>query len=113
MFDANLVIVAQICDELYRRQAKFRRILSQIDIEGQCQCPPFWIPSESIPGCTFSANLVIVAQICDDLLCRQAKFSRILSQNGQNDLGGQSQNLHFQYQLKVSHNARLVQVWWF
>ena len=37
----------------------------------------------------FDANLVIVAQISDELLCRQAKFPRILSQNDQNDLEGQ------------------------
>ena len=28
MFDANLVILAQICEELSRAQAKFARILS-------------------------------------------------------------------------------------
>ena len=46
--------------------------------------------AESIPGCMFGANLVILAQICDEL-CGQAKFPRILSQNGQNDLEGQGQ----------------------
>ena len=39
----------------------------------------------------FGANLVILAQIYDELLCGQAKFPRILSQNGQNDLEGQGQ----------------------
>ena len=28
------------------------------------------------------ANLVILAQMCDELSCGQAKFPRILSQNG-------------------------------
>ena len=39
----------------------------------------------------FCAILVILAQICDALSCEQAKFPRILSQSGQNDLeaGGQ------------------------
>ena len=56
----------------------------------------------------FCANLVILAQISDKLSCGQAKFSKILSQNGQNDLEG-----HFQYQPRVSQDACLVQIWWF
>ena len=93
-FGANLVILAQIPYKLSCGQAKFPRILSQKgqnNLEGQCQCPPFSIPAESNPGCMFGANLVILAQICDELLCGQDKFHRILSQNGQNDLEGQSQ----------------------
>ena len=39
----------------------------------------------------FGANLVILAQIYDELLCGQAKFPGILSQNSQNDLKGQGQ----------------------
>ena len=39
----------------------------------------------------FGANLVILAQTCDELSHRQAKFPRILSQNGPNDLEGQGQ----------------------
>ena len=31
-------------------------------------------------GCMFGANLVILAQICDELLCGQAKFPRTSSQ---------------------------------
>ena len=76
IFGVNLVILAQICDELSHRQAKFPRILSQNgqnDLEGQGQWPPFSIPAESIPGCMFGRNLVIPAQICDELSCRQAK----------------------------------------
>ena len=60
-------------------------------LEGQGQLPPFSIPAESIPGCMFGANLVIPAQICDELSRGQAKLPRILSQNGQNDLEGQGQ----------------------
>ena len=37
----------------------------------------------------FSANLVILAQIYDELWSGQAEFPGILSQNGQNDLEGQ------------------------
>ena len=39
----------------------------------------------------FGANLVILAQLCDKLLHKQAKFPIIQSQNGQNDLEGQGQ----------------------
>ena len=94
MFGANLVILAQICDELSCRQATFPTILSQNgqnDLEGQGQWPPFSIPTKSIPGCMFGANLVILAQICDELSCGQAKFPRILSQKGHNYLEGQGQ----------------------
>ena len=48
---------------------KFPRILSQNcqnDLEGQGQLPLFSIPSESIPRCMSGANLVILAQICDE-----------------------------------------------
>ena len=81
MFRANLVILAQICDELSRRQAEFPRILrlnGQSDLEGQSQWPPFSIPAESIPGCMFCANLVILAQI-RELSRGKAEFPRILS----------------------------------
>ena len=97
-FRANLVILAQICDELSSGQAKFPRILSQngqIYLEDQGQWPPFLVPVHSVPGCNFRANLVILAQICDKLSSGQAKFPRILSQNGQNDLEGQGQWLPF------------------
>ena len=35
----------------------------------------------------FSANMVILSQICDDLLCSEAKFPRILRQNDLEDQG--------------------------
>ena len=115
MFGANLVIVARIYDELSHGQAEFPRILSQNgqkDLEGQGQWPPFSIPVKSIPGCMFGANLVILAQMYDKLLRRQAKFPRILSQNGQNDLEGQGQWPYFQNPPRVSHDACMVQIWW-
>ena len=62
--------------ELSGRKAGFPRILSQNgqnDLEGKCQRSPFSIPAESVPGCMFDANLVISAQICDELLCGQTK----------------------------------------
>ena len=75
-FGANLVILAQIYDELSCRQAEFPRILSQIgqnDLEGQGQWPLFSISTESISWCMFGANLVIPAQIYDELSCGQGK----------------------------------------
>ena len=91
MFGANLVILTQICDESSHRQAKFPRILSQNDLEGHGQWPPFSIPAVSITGYMFDANLVIPTHICDELSHRHVKFPRILSQNGQNDLEGHNQ----------------------
>ena len=94
MFGANLVILAQICEDLLSGQIKFPKILcqnSQNDLEGQGQWPSFSIQDKSIWICMFGANLVIPSQICDELLCEQAKFPRILSQNGQNDLEGHGQ----------------------
>ena len=76
IFGANWAILAQICYKLSLRQDKFPRILSQNgqhDLEGQGQRPPFCIPAESIPRCMFGANLVILSQICDELLCGQDK----------------------------------------
>ena len=60
MFSANLVIVAQIYDELSHRQDKFPRILSQNgqnDFEGQGQWRLFSIPAESIPWCMLLVHL--------------------------------------------------------
>ena len=69
IFGANLVILVQI-HKLLHRQAKFPRILSQNghdDLEDHGQWPPFSKPAESIPGCMFGTNLIILAQICDEL----------------------------------------------
>ena len=55
----------------------------------------FLIPAAIISGCMLCANVVILAQFCDELLRGQAEFPRILSQNGQNDLEGQGQWLAF------------------
>ena len=79
MFGANLVILAYIYDELLCGQAKFPRIVcqnGQNDLEGQNQWPPFSITAESIPRCMFGANLVIPAQICDELSCGEGNFLR-------------------------------------
>ena len=61
---------------LFCRQAKIPRILSQNsqnDLEGQGQRPLFSIPAQNIPGCIFFTNLMILAQICDELSCGQSK----------------------------------------
>ena len=63
MLSANLVILAQIYDELSSGQAKFPIILSQNgqnDLEGHGQWPSFSIPAKSILGCMFGAYLVIL-----------------------------------------------------
>ena len=89
-----LMIVAQIYDDFSHKQAKFPRILSlngQNYLEGQGQWPPFSIPDASIPGCMLGANLVILAQIYDQLRYEQAEFPRIMRQNGQYFLEGQGQ----------------------
>ena len=59
----------------------------------------------------FGANLVILAQICDELSRGQAEFRRILSQNDLEDQG-QYDNLHFLYQPRVYQDACLVKIWW-
>ena len=92
MFGANLVIVAQIDDELSHGQAKFPRILSQNgqnDLEGQGQWPTYIF--NTIQEYPRMQILVILAQIYDELSCGQAEFPINLSQNGQNDLEGQGQ----------------------
>ena len=74
MLGENLTIPAQICDNSSCEQSELPSIVRQSgqnDLEGQCQWPLFSIPTESIPGCTFGANLVILAQICDELSCGQ------------------------------------------
>ena len=88
IFASNLVILTQINYKLSRGQAENPGILTQNghnDLASHGQWPPFSIPIESIPGCMFGANLVTLDQIYDELR-GQAKFPRILSQNGQNDL---------------------------
>ena len=85
MFVANLVILAQMCDELLRRQAEFPKIFSQNgqnDLEGKGQWPQFSLPAASIPGHVLGANLVIPPQICDELSCGQDKvYGRTFLEN--------------------------------
>ena len=50
--------------------------------------------------------------ISDELSCGQSEFPRILCQNGINDLEVEG-DVHFRYQLKVSYDTCLVQIWWF
>ena len=74
---------------------------------------PFSIPAESIPGCMFDANLMIPGQIHDKLSWHQPNFPGIWSRNGQMTLKVKTNDPHFQYQLTVSQDACLVQIWWF
>ena len=60
-------------------KSKFPRIVDkngQNDLKGQGQWAPFSIAAMSIPWCMFDANLVILAQICDELSCVQNKVYR-------------------------------------
>ena len=68
-------------------------------------------PAESIAGCIFGANLVILAQICDDLSRGHAKFPRILCQMTKMTLNIMVNDLHFQNQPRVSQDACLLQIW--
>ena len=113
MFDANLVILAQIYEELSHEQAEFPRILSQNDLEGLGKWPPFSIPAEGIQGCMFGANFVVLAQICEELSRGQSEFPRILSQNGQMTLKVKVNDFYFQHQPRVSQDACLMQIWRF
>ena len=116
MFGENLVILSHICDALSHGQAKFPKILSQNgqnDLEGQGQWPPFSILVKNIPGCIFGANLMILVQICDELMCRQAEFPKIQSQNGQNDLEGQGQWPLFSIPAKSIPGCMFGEIWWF
>ena len=108
IFGENLVLLTLIHYKLSPGQVKFPTIPSengQNYLQGQGQGPPLSI---CIPGYIFSANLVIPAQICDDLSHGQVKFPRILSQNGQNNVEGQGPWPPFHYQLRRSHDACLV-----
>ena len=113
MFGAHLVILAQIYDDLLHGQAEFPRIRSQNgqnDLEGEGQWPPFLIPAESIPGCMFGANLMVLAQIHDELSRRQAEFWVKMAKM---TLKAKVNDPYFQYQPWVFHDACLVQIWWF
>ena len=46
------------------------------------------MPVDSIPGCMFGVNLVVLAAICDELSHGQGEYPKILSQNGLNDPEG-------------------------
>ena len=115
IFGANLLIFAQIHYNLSRRQAKFPRLLShsgQKNLEDQGQWPPLQIPPDSIPGCMFGANLVIPAHICDELSYRKLEFPGRLSQMTKITLKVKVNDPHFQYQLRLSHDACLVKIRW-
>ena len=66
---SNLVIVAQIYDELLHGQPNFQEFwvkMAKMTLKVKANDQ---IPAESIPGYMFSANLVILAQIYDELPC--------------------------------------------
>ena len=56
------------------------------------------------------ANLVILSQIHCKLSCRKAKFPRIPNKMTKITLKVKVNDPYFQYQLRVSQNACLVQI---
>ena len=72
---------------------------------------PLSIPAERILGCMFGANVVILAQICDELSRRQPEFPRV--KMAKITLKVKVNDLHFQYQPRVSQDVYLVQIWLF
>ena len=103
MFGTNLVVLAQICEDLLTGQIKSPKILSQNsqnDLEAQGQWPSFSTLDKSILICMFGADLVISFQICDELFCGQVKMAKITLKVKVNDP-------YFQYQPRVSQDANL------
>ena len=74
---------------IYKTDIECHLLESPNELEGQVQWPSFSISADRTSRCILGANLVIIAQIQYKLSCRQAKFPRILSQNGKNYLEGQ------------------------
>ena len=77
-----------------RSRISFPRIMSQNglkDLEGQGQWPLFTIPTESVPWCMFAANLVIPAQISDELSCEQNKVYWKTDRRTDRRTGGRAQ----------------------
>ena len=92
------------------------RILSQNgrnDFEGQGQWPSFSIPAESIPGCMFCSNLVILAQTLMSYTTDKPNFLEFWVKMAKMTLKVTVNDLHFQYQLRVSQDACLVSIWRF
>ena len=81
------------------------------DIEGQGQYLPFSIPAARIPRCIFGANLVILA--IKSYLADKLKFLEVWVKMVKMTLKVKVNDLHFQYQMRASQNACLVQIWWF
>ena len=95
---ADLVILAETGDELLHRQDHFGARLSvkvPKNLEGHDQSRSFSKAALLVPRCTIGANLVILAEIGDELLCRQDHFGARLSVKVPNDLEGHDQSRPF------------------
>ena len=102
--------------KLSRRQTKFPRVLSQNgknNLEGQGQLPPFSLPTESIPGCMSGANLVILAQFVMIYRADKPNFLEFWVKMAKMTLKVKVNEPYCVYQLRVSHDACLVLIWWF
>ena len=69
--------------------------------------------SGQYPGSMFGANLVILAQIYDELSHGQANFLEFWVEMAKMTLKVTVNDPYFQYQVKVSHDECLMQIWWF
>ena len=73
MFGANLEIPVEICEELSHRQTEFPRIkATKIILKVKVNDPH----SQYQLRVSHDAYLVVLALICDELLCRQDKVYR-------------------------------------
>ena len=61
----------------------------------------------------FSANLVILAQMSEELLCGQDKFLEFSVKMAKMTLKVKVNYPYFQYQPREPHDACLVRIWWF
>ena len=117
IFGANLVNLAQIHWKLLRGQAEIPRILSQnglTDLEGHRSMTAIFNTSWEYPRmhvwCKFgdsSPNLWWVITRTNQIsLSSESKWPKWPWRS-------QSMTCFFQYQLRVSQDACLVQIWWF
>ena len=75
--------------------------------------PHFQYQPREPQGAHFMQIWWFLAQIFDEISRGQTEFPRILSQNGQMTLMVKVNDFNFQYQPRVSQDARLVQILWF
>ena len=103
MFGTIFVIVAQIHCTLSHEFPSILIQNCQNNLKGQDEWPPFPIAAQNSQGCMFGANMVILAQICEGLSCRQGKIyvrtdRRTDAGNGNTILALQKQGINMLWQ---------------